>query len=122
MYCVLMYCVLMYCVQKQKYSYKQISENGKYKIKEQLDRYKNHIEETRMKVSQQNQRNKTLEDELNGLKQKYAQVSNQQTKILESMKNQLNKNIYSTLSEYKEYGGGQKDVYPGKSSFNYGNY
>jgi len=109
-------------IQKQKYNYKQISENGKYKIKEQLDRYKNHIEETRMKVGQQNQRNKTLEDELNVLKQKYAQVSGQQTKILESMKNQLNKNIYSTLSEYKDYGGGQKDVYPAKSSFNYGNY
>lgn len=109
-------------IQKQKYNFKQISDNGKYKVKEHLEKYKSAIEDSRTKVFTQEQRVKSLEDELASLKQKYVQTSHQNAKLLDSMKNQLNKNIYSTLSEYKEISGTPKETFGSKSNFNYGNY
>lgn len=109
-------------IQKQKYNFKQINDNGKYKVREHLEKFKLNIEDARTKLGNQNQRVRALEEEYTQLKQKYSQTNNQNAKLIESMKNQLNKNIYSTLSEYKDIVNAPKDNFATKSNFNYGHY
>lgn len=106
-------------IQKQKYNFKQISENGKYKVKEHLEKYKSAIDDSRIRLSNQEQRVRALEDELAALKQRYNQTANQNSKLLESMKNQLNKNIYNTLSEYKDGSGQSREVYASRPQYDY---
>lgn len=106
-------------IQKQKYNFKQISDAGKYKVRENLEKYKSAIDDSRTRLSNQETRVKGLEDELAALKQRFNQTANQNSKLLESMKNQLNKNIYSTLSEYKEIASTPKETYVSRTPFDY---
>lgn len=102
-------------IQKQKYNFKQISDAGKYKVREHLEKYKSAIDDSRARLANQESRVKGLEEELAALKARFAQTTNQNTKLLESMKNQLNKNIFSTLSEYKELSSAPKETYTSRA-------
>lgn len=106
-------------IQKQKYNFKQISDTGKYKVKEHLEKYKSAIDDSKMRLGNQEQRVKSLEDELAALKQRYNQTTQQNNKLLESMKNQLNKNIYSTLSEYKDISAAPREGYTSRAPYDY---
>jgi chromosome segregation ATPase len=106
-------------IQKQKFNFKQISDTGKYKVREHLEKYKSAIDDSRTRLINQENRVKTLEEELAALKQRYNQTANQNAKLMESMKNQLNKQIYSTVAEYRDVSGAPKESYVNKSVYDY---
>lgn len=89
-------------IQREKFNFKQIMDNGKFKLKEHVDRFRMTTEEQKAKINNQRFRVKQLEAELAALKEKSLQIEQQNEKQIESMRNQLNKNIYGTFNEYKE--------------------
>lgn len=106
-------------IQKQKFQFKQISDAGKFKVRDHLEKYKNAIDESRMRLGNQENRVRTLEEELAVLRQKFKQTENQNNKLIESMRNQLGKNIFSTLAEYKEGVTAPKESYVNRSSYDH---
>ena len=109
-------------IQKAKYGFKQINDNGKFKLKENMDKYRNALEDSKQKVSNQVNKIKMLEEELDGLKQKYTQNESNNNKMLQGMKSQLNKNFISTFNNYKEPQAPPRESYFSKSNYQYWNY
>jgi len=89
-------------IQREKFAFKQVLDNGKFKLKEHVDRFRIASEDQKARIGNQRFRVKQLEAELAALREKTAQIEAQNEKQIESMRNQLNKNIYGTFNEYKE--------------------
>lgn len=89
-------------IQRAKFQFKQIADNGKYKIKESVDKYRYELEDHQNKAEHAKARAKELEDELEGLRAQYRAQEKQNQKVLDNMKNKLNQNIFQTINEYKE--------------------
>lgn len=106
-------------IQKQKFHFKQISESGKYKVREHLERYKNAIDDSRARLGNQENVVKRLEEELARLRQSTKQAEQQNQKLMESLKNQLNRNINSTLAEYKDTAAAPREAFANKSMYDY---
>lgn len=102
-------------IQREKFAFKQVLDNGKFKLKEHVDRFRIASEDQKARIGNQRFRVKQLEAELAALKEKTAQIEAQNEKQIESMRNQLNKNIYGTFNEYKEAAPGLgRDLLPPK--------
>jgi hypothetical protein len=89
-------------IQREKFNFKQVMDNGKFKLKEHVDRFRLSTEEQKAKISNQRFKVKQLEADLAALKEKTHQIEQQNEKQIDSMRNQLNKNIYGTFNEYKD--------------------
>lgn len=89
-------------IQRAKFQFKQIADNGKYKIKESVDKYRYELEDQQNKAEHAKARTKELEDELEGLRAQYRAQEKQNQRILDNMKSKLNQNIFQTINEYKE--------------------
>ena len=62
------------------------------------------MENLETRISTQQAKVKQMEEELKQLLDHHRQIENHNQKVLGNMRNQLNKNIFQTINEYKEYG------------------
>ncbi len=90
-------------IQRNKFNFKQISENGKYKIKEVIEKNKHELEHMNSKLNNQGLKVRDLEEELKQLDMGFKNAEKQNQRLLGNMRNQLNKNIYQTINEYKDF-------------------
>lgn len=89
-------------IQRERFTFKQILDNGKFRVKEHVDRYRSGIEGSKQKILQQRQRVKSLEEELAALRAAFATTSSGNDKVIQSMRTQLGRNITGTVNEYKD--------------------
>lgn len=89
-------------INKNKFNFKQISENSKFKVKDMIERFRAEIASAQSKILAQQQKNKDLSDELTDAQNKFAAIEKSAQRMVESMRTQLNRNIVQTISEHKD--------------------
>lgn len=104
-------------ISKLKFNFKQISDSSKFKIKDLVEKYRGEINTSQSKILAQQQRNKELNDELNDLNNKFKMIEKQAQRMVENMKNQLNRNIVQTINDYKDINQTQSKNDLGNRSF-----
>lgn len=90
-------------IQRNKFNFKQISENGKHRIKETIEKNKLELEQMDYKFNNQQMKVRELEEELKQLNVEYVNAEKQNERMIGNMRSQLNKNIFQTINEYKDF-------------------
>lgn len=89
-------------INKNKFNFKQISENSKFKVKDMIDKFRAEIASSQAKIMAQQQKTKELSEELNDAQNKFKAIEKSAQRMVESMRNQLNRNILQTINEHKD--------------------
>ena len=89
-------------LQKNRFELRQVSEKGDYDLKELKHRFQIEREQETDKNHLLAQKNDELLQELRIIQEKVRQQRVYHQKTVESMRNQLNRNIFQTINEHKE--------------------
>lgn len=99
-------------IQKTKFQFKQVTDTGRYRIKEMMEKYKYEMEEMQNKVENNKMKTKELESDLEQVRARHRETEKHNQRIIENMKSKLNNNIFNTINEYKginsSYNGGNE--------------
>lgn len=89
-------------LQKNRFELRQVNEKGDYDLKEIKHRFQVEREQEQDRNHLLAQKNDELLQELRIIQEKVRQQQALHQKTVESMKNQLNRNIFQTINEHKE--------------------
>ena len=89
-------------LQKNKFEFNQSKEKGEYNLKELGNRFQLEREEEQAKEKLLLRKNQELAHELKIIEEKVRQQEAINQKTMESMRTQLNQNIFHTINQHKE--------------------
>lgn len=89
-------------LQKNQFEFNQMKEKGDYNLRELSSRYQLEREEEQAKEQLLLRKNQELAHELKVIEDKVRQQEALNAKTLESMRSQLNQNIFQTINQHKE--------------------
>jgi chromosome segregation ATPase len=89
-------------LQKNKFELNQSKEKGEYNLRELGGRFNMEREEEQAKEKLLVQKNQELTHELKIIEEKVRQQEQLNQKTMESMRSQLNQNIFQTINQHKE--------------------
>lgn len=89
-------------LQKNQFEFNQMKEKGDYNLRELSSRYQLEREEEQAKEQLLMRKNQELAHELKVIEDKVRQQEAVNAKTMESMRSQLNQNIFHTINQHKE--------------------
>lgn len=89
-------------LQKNRFEFSQTKEKGEYNLRELGSRYQLEREEEQAKEQLLSRKNQELAHELKIIEDKVRQQETLNLKTMESMRSQLNQNIFQTINQHKE--------------------
>jgi len=89
-------------LQKNRFEFNQLKEKGDYNLRELSSRYQLEREEEQAKEQLLMRKNQELAHELKVIEDKVKQQEALNMKTMESMRSQLNQNIFHTINQHKE--------------------
>lgn len=89
-------------LQKNQFEFNQMKEKGDYNLRELSSRYQLEREEEQAKEQLLLRKNQELAHELKIIEEKVRQQDALNAKTMESMRSQLNQNIFQTINQHKE--------------------
>ena len=89
-------------INKNSFSFKQISDNSKFKVKDLVEKFRGEVVAAQARLLAQQKKNKDLTNELSDAENKFNVIEKNTQRMVETMKTQLNRNIVNTISEHKD--------------------